>query len=127
MSKDRLELPPVLAAPTQHPRRRRLIMAVAAHLAVILGMAGLVGLIHGSPSTHGPAKGHGSHGSPAVNPSIRPVATLTNPDALDYALASGMIVPSADGTTLAASNGDTSVYLWDVGRPRSARTAARWL
>jgi hypothetical protein len=44
VNEDSLALPPVLAAPSRHTRRRRIIVAVAAHLAVILGTAGVIAL-----------------------------------------------------------------------------------
>ena len=48
MSKESFDLPPVLAEPPRRSRRHRIIAAVAAHLAVVLGTAGVVALIHWS-------------------------------------------------------------------------------
>jgi hypothetical protein len=42
VSEEFIDLPPVLAAPPQHTRRRRVVSVVAAHLAVILATAGVV-------------------------------------------------------------------------------------
>jgi WD40 repeat protein len=90
VSKESLGLPPVLAAPPRRSRRHRVIVAVAAHLAVILGTAGVIALIQWSDGSAGPA------------------ATLTSPGDGQGTTAAF----SPDGKTLAISEG--RVTLWDV-------------
>ena len=103
MNKDPLGLPPVLAAP-QHARRRRITVAVAAHLAVILGTAGVIALIHAR--------------SAAGRSSINMVATLTNP----AACGSPLVAFSPDGATLAIGDESESVYLWSIRATRLIAT-----
>jgi WD40 repeat protein len=94
VSKESFDLPPVLAEPPRHSRRHRIIVAVAAHLAVILGRAGVVALIQGSGAEH---------------PSVGLAATLTSPGDGQGVVAAF----SPDGKTLAVGEG-SNVYLPDV-------------
>jgi hypothetical protein len=86
VGKESFDLPPVLAEPPRHSRRHRIIVAVAAHLAVILGTAGAVALIQGSGADH---------------PSVGLAATLTSPGDGEGTVAAF----SPDGKTLASVPG----------------------
>jgi len=101
-------LPPVLAEPPRQSRRRHIIVAIAvAHLAVLLGTAGIIVLVQRSEGGQ---------------PSVRPAATLTSPGNRDGAAAAF----SPDGRTLAIDDG-TSLYLWDVAARHQIGTTTHQL
>jgi hypothetical protein len=81
MSNESLGLPLVLAETPQHRRHRRIIVVLAAQLAVILAAAGAVALIQWALAYH---------------PSARPAAALTSPGND----ADAVVAFSPDGKTL---------------------------